>query len=152
VLDSCEHVIAAAARIVEGILRAARHVIVLATSREPLRAEGEWVHRLASLRVPPNSAALATDDILRYPAVEVFAERAAAIVEELSLGAAEHSAVVEICRRLDGMPLALELAAAQVDVFGIKGLAARLSDRFTLLTKGRRTALPRHQTLRATMD
>ena len=110
------------------------------------------VHRLASLRVPPNSAALATDDILRYPAVEVFAERAAAIVEELSLGAAEHSAVVEICRRLDGMPPALELAAAQVDLFGIKGLAACLSDRFTLLTKGRRTALPRHQTLRATMD
>jgi DNA-binding winged helix-turn-helix (wHTH) protein len=147
VLDSCEHVIAAAARIAEEILRAARHVSILATSREPLRAEGEWVHRLASLRVPPDSAAFATDDVLEYPAVELFTERAAAVVEELSFGSAELPAVVEICRKLDGMPLALELAAAQVDVFGIEGLAARLSDRFTVLTKGRRTSLPRHQTL-----
>jgi predicted ATPase/DNA-binding winged helix-turn-helix (wHTH) protein len=152
VLDSCEHVIAAAARIVEEILRAARHVSILATSREPLRAEGEWVHRLASLRVPPDSAGLTTDDVLHYPAVELFTERAAAVVEELSFGSAELRAVVEICRSLDGMPLALELAAAQIDVFGIKGLAARLSDRFAVLTRGRRTALPRHQTLRATMD
>jgi predicted ATPase len=152
VLDSCEHVIAAAARIAEEILRAARHVSILATSREPLRAEGEWVHRLASLRVPPDSAAFATDDVLEYPAVELFTERAAAVVEELSFGSAELPAVVEICRKLDGMPLALELAAAQVDVFGIEGLAAHLSDRFTVLTKGRRTALPRHQTLRAAMD
>jgi len=151
-LDSCEHVIAAAAKIAEEILRAARRVSILATSREPLRAEGEWVHRLASLRVPPDAAELATDDVLHYPAVELFTERAAAIVEGLSLGSAELPAVVEICRRLDGMPLALELAAAQVDVFGIKGLAARLDERFTVLTKGRRTALPRHQTLRATMD
>jgi len=152
VLDSCEHVIAAAAKIVEEILRAARRVSILATSREPLRAEGEWVHRLASLRVPPDSAELAIDDVLHYPAVELFTERAAARVEGLSFGSTELPAVVEICRRLDGIPLALELAAAQVDVFGIKGLAARLDDRFTLLTKGRRTALPRHQTLRATMD
>jgi predicted ATPase len=117
-----------------------------------LRAEGEWLHRLASLEVPPDSTDLATGEVLHYPAVELFNERAAAIVEGLSFGAAELPAVTEICRRLDGVPLALELAAAQVDVFGIKGLAAHLDDRFTVLTKGRRTALPRHQTLRATMD
>ena len=152
VLDSCEHVVAAAAKIAEATLRAARRVSILATSREPLRAEGEWVHRLASLRVPPDSAELATDDVLHYPAVELFTERAAAVVEGLSFGSGELHAVVEICRRLDGVPLALELAAAQVDVFGIKGMAARLDDRFTVLAKGRRTALPRHQTLRAAMD
>jgi predicted ATPase/DNA-binding winged helix-turn-helix (wHTH) protein len=152
VLDSCEHVVAEAANIGEEILRAAPSVSILATSREPLRAEGEWVHRLASLEVPPHSADLTTNNILNYPAVELFTERAAAIVEGLSFGAAELAAVVEICRTLDGMPLALELAAAQVDVFGIKGLAGRLDNRFTILTKGRRTALSRHQTLRATMD
>jgi predicted ATPase/DNA-binding winged helix-turn-helix (wHTH) protein len=152
VLDSCEHVVAAAAKVAEEILRAARRVSILITSREPLRGEGEWVYRLASLQVPPVSAELATDNVLRFPAVELFTERAAAIVEGLSFGSGELSAVVEICRRLDGMPLALELAAAQVDIFGVRGLAARLDDRFTILTKGRRTALPRHQTLRATMD
>ena len=152
VLDSCEHVVGTAATIAEEILRTAPHVCILATSREPLRAEGEWLHRLASLEVPPDSTDLATGDVLHYPAVELFNERAAAIVEGLSFGAAELPAVTEICRRLDGVPLALELAAAQVDVFGIKGLAAHLDDRFTVLTKGRRTALPRHQTLRAAMD
>jgi predicted ATPase/DNA-binding winged helix-turn-helix (wHTH) protein len=152
VLDSCEHVIAAAAEIAEEILRTARRVSIVATSREPLRAEGESVHRLASLRVPPDATELATDDVHHYPAVELFTERAAAIVEELRFGSGELPAVAEICRRLDGMPLALELAAVQVDVFGIKGLAARLDDRFAILTKGRRTALPRHQTLRATID
>src|SRR5262249_60351386 len=95
VLDSCEHVIAAAAKIVEEILRAARRVSILATSREPLRAEGEWVHRLASLRVPPDAAELATDDGLHYPAVELFTDRAEATVSGLSLGSAEPPAVVE---------------------------------------------------------
>jgi predicted ATPase/DNA-binding winged helix-turn-helix (wHTH) protein len=152
VLDSCEHVISAAAKIVEEILRAARNVSILVTSREPLRAEGERIHRLGTLRVPPDSVELTLEDILRYPAVELFTERAAAIVEQLSFDCGELAAVVEICRRLDGMPLALELAAAQVNVFGVRGLAGRLDDRFTILTKGRRTALPRHQTLRAAID
>jgi predicted ATPase len=152
VLDSCEHVIAAAAKIVEEILRAARNVSILATSREPLRAEGEWIHRLGSLRVPPDSGELGIEDVLHYSAVELFTERALAVADQLSFDRGELAAVVEICRRLDGMPLALELAAAQVDVFGVKGLAGHLDDRFTILTKGRRTALPRHQTLRATID
>jgi predicted ATPase/DNA-binding winged helix-turn-helix (wHTH) protein len=152
VLDSCEHVIGAAAVLAEGLLKSAPLTHLLATSREPLRAEGEWLHRLASLAVPPEAADLTTGDALCYPAVELFNERATAIEEGISLGAAELPAVIEICRRLDGVPLALELAAAQVDAFGVKGLAGHLDDRFTILTKGRRTALPRHQTLRAAID
>jgi predicted ATPase len=152
VLDSCEHIVGAAASIAETVLKAAPHVHILATSREPLRGEGECLHRLASLEVPPEATDLTTEDALKYPAVELFSERASAIAEGFSFGAADLPAVIEICRKLDGVPLALELAAAQVDFLGINGLAARLDDRFTVLTKGRRTALPRHQTLRATMD
>jgi predicted ATPase/DNA-binding winged helix-turn-helix (wHTH) protein len=152
VLDSCERVVGAAANIVEELLRVAPRLRILATSRESLRAEGEWLHRLACLEFPPDSVAPTTSDALHYSAVELFNERASASAEGFSFNAANVLAVVEICRRLDGMPLALELAAAQVGVLGIKGLAARLDNRFALLTKGRRTALPRHQTLRATMD
>jgi predicted ATPase/DNA-binding winged helix-turn-helix (wHTH) protein len=152
VLDSCEHVVGAAASIAEAVLKAAPRVHILATSREPLRAEGEWLHRLASLEVPPGSTDLTTEDALKYSAVELFSERASAVAQGFSFGAADLPAVIEICRKLDGVPLALELAAVQVDFFGVNGLAARLDDRFTVLTKGRRTALPRHQTLRAAID
>src|ERR1700730_14823046 len=151
VLDSCEHVIGAAAALAEAVLKTAPRVHILASSREPLRAEGEQLHRLPSLEVPPASGNLAPDDALRYSAVQLFADRAMA-TDGFSLADADVSAVLEICRRLDGVPLALELAAARVDAFGVKGLAARLDDRFAVLTKGRRTALPRHQTLRAAID
>jgi predicted ATPase/DNA-binding winged helix-turn-helix (wHTH) protein len=152
VLDSCEHVIGAVAAIAEAILKAAVRVSILATSREPLRAEGEWRHRLSSLELPPRSDDLTPDGALQYSAVQLFNERALAITDGFVLGDGEVVPVLEICHRLDGMPLALELAAARVDVFGVKGLAARLDDRFAVLTSGRRTALPRHQTLRAAMD
>ncbi len=152
VLDSCEHVIDAAAAIAEAILKAAAHVSILATSREPLRAEGEWVHRLSSLELPPRSDDLSPDGALRYSAVQLFNERARAIMDGFALDGDDIAPVIEICHRLDGMPLALELAAARVDVFGVKGLAARLDNRFAVLTSGRRTALPRHQTLRAAID
>src|ERR1700749_1443884 len=125
---------------------------LLATSREPLRAEGERLHRLASLEVPLSASNLTPEEALRYPAVQLFNDQAKAIVDGFVFDDAEVPAVLEICRRLDGLPLALELAAARVDAFGVKGLAARLDDLFTVLTKGRRTALPRHQTLRAAMD
>src|SRR6266403_1178623 len=118
VLDSCEHVIGAVAAIAEAILKAAARVSILATSREPLRAEAEWLHRLSSLELPPRSDDLTPDGALQYSAVQLFNERALAII----------------------------------DGFGVKGLAARLDDRFAVLTSGRRTALPRHQTLRAAMD
>jgi predicted ATPase/DNA-binding winged helix-turn-helix (wHTH) protein len=152
VLDSCEHVIGAVAAISEAILKAAVRVSILATSREPLRAEGEWLHRLSSLELPPRSDDLTPDGALQYSAVQLFSERARAIMDGFALDGDNIAPVIEICHRLDGMPLALELAAARVDVFGIKGLAARLDDRFAVLTSGRRTALPRHQTLRAAMD
>jgi predicted ATPase len=152
VLDSCEHVVGAAAALAEEILRAAPRISILATSREPLRVEGEWLHRLASLALPPGSVDLPPVEALRYPGVELFDDRAAAVVDGFTLGEGDVPAVLEICRNLDGVPLAIELAAARVDAFVLKDLAARLDDRFALLTKGRRTALPRHQTLRATMD
>src|SRR3984893_15266167 len=152
VLDSCEHVIGAAAAIAEAILKAAARGSVLATSREPLRAEGEWLHRLSSLELPPRSDNPTPEGALQYSAVQLFNERAIATMDEFALRDDDVAPVIEICRRLDGVPLALELAAARVDVFGVKGLAAQLDDRFTVLTSGRRTALPRHQTLRAAMD
>ena len=153
VLDNCEHLIGATAALAEAILKAAPHASILATSREPLRAEGEWLHRLAPLDLPPEAEASPTAvEALSYSAVELFNERATATTDSFVLDDAEVPAVLEICRRLDGVPLAIELAAARVDTFGVGELAARLDDRFGVLTSGRRTALPRQQTLRATID
>ncbi len=152
VLDNCEHVIEAAAALAEEIVRSAPRTCVLATSREPLRAQGEWQYRLAPLEFPSNPIRLAASEALQYPAVQLFNERALASVDGFVIGDGDIPAIVEICHKLDGVPLALELAAAHVGVLGIKGLAARLDDRLALLVQGRRTALPRHQTLRATLD
>jgi predicted ATPase/DNA-binding winged helix-turn-helix (wHTH) protein len=153
VLDSCEHVIGAAAALAEAILKAAPHAGIVATSREPLRAEGEWLHRLASLELPPQERASATAaEALGYSAVELFNEHATAATDRFALYDADVPAVLEICRRLDGVPLAIELAAARVDTLGVSELTALLDDRFGVLTSGRRTALPRQQTLRATID
>jgi predicted ATPase/DNA-binding winged helix-turn-helix (wHTH) protein len=152
VLDSCEHVISAVAPLAEAILRAAPQLRILATSREPLRAEGEWLHRLASLQLPPGSVYLSAAEAQRYSAIQLFSERAMAAAEDFIFDDAKVAAVLEICRRLDGVPLALELAAARIDVFGVRELADHLDDRFRVLTSGRRTALPRHQTLGAMLD
>ena len=152
VLDSCEHVIGAVAPLVEAVLKAAPQVRILVTSREPLRAEGEWLHRLASLELPTDAVDLTAAEALQYSAVQLFNERAMAAADGFSIDDAHAAAVLEICRRLDGVPLALELAAARTDVFGVRELAAHLDDRFRLLTSGRRTALARHQTLGATLD
>ena len=152
ILDNCEHVINAVAAAAEAMLKAAPQVTILATSREALRAEGEWLLRLPSLEVPPEASGLTAAEALSFPAVELFSERATAALGGLGLADADIPAALEICRHLDGVPLAIELAAAQVDVFGVRGLAARLDDRLAVLTKGRRTALPRQQTLRATID
>jgi predicted ATPase len=152
VLDSCEHVTGAVAPLAEAVLKAAPQVRILVTSREPLRAEGEWLHRLASLELPPDAVDLSAAEALGYSAVQLFNERAMAAVDGFTFDDANVAAILEICRRLDGVPLALELAAARVDVFGVWELAAHLDDRFRVLTSGRRTALPRHQTLGATLD
>ncbi len=152
VLDSCEHVTGGVAPLAEAVLKAAPQVRILATSREPLRAEGEWLHRLASLDLPPASVALSPAAALGYSAVQLFNERAMAAVDGFTLDDANVPPVLEICRRLDGLPLALELAAARTDAFSVRELVAHLDDRFQVLTSGRRTALPRHQTLGATLD
>jgi predicted ATPase len=152
ILDNCEHVIDATASLAEDLIRSAPRIRILATSREPLRAVGEWRHRLAPLSFPSEAASLDTSTALQFPAIQLFHERASASLDGFVFDEDDIPALVEICRRLDGVPLALELAAAHVGVLGIKGLAARLDDRFALLIQGRRTALPRHQTLRATLD
>jgi predicted ATPase len=148
VLDTCEHVIAAAAAMAEALLRAGSALRILATSREPLRAEGERIYPVPPLAVP----AAEGEDPWPYGAVWLFVVRSrasGAYVSEDRHGAA---VIAAICRRLDGIPLAIELAAARAAALGIEEVATRLDDRFQLLTGGRRTALPRHQTLRATLD
>ena len=151
VLDNCEHVVDAAADLAQAIHQDAPATLVLATSREALRAEGEWVHRLQTLPAPEGDA-IDAQAAGGYAAVQLFVERARAADDAFALTDANAAAVAEICRRLDGMPLALELAAARIDMMSAAELAANLDDRFDLLTKGRRTALPRQQTLRATLD
>ncbi len=136
----------------ENLLKGAASVCILATSREPLRAEGESVYRLASLEIPAVSGELTAGTALTYPAVELFVERVRASIGEFELSDSDAPIVADICRRLDGIALAIELAAGRVEAFGLLGLAARLEDRLSLLTQGRRTALPRHQTLAATLD
>ncbi len=152
IFDNCEHLAAGAAALIEDLLRGAPRVSVLATSREALRAAGEWVQRVQPLPLPPTAEGLDAREALRYPAVALFVERASAVVDTFTLSDADVPAVVHICRRLDGIPLALELAAARTDLLGVEGVARAVDDCMALLGKGRRTALPRHQTLRATMD
>ena len=152
VLDNCEHVIDAAAALAVGVLTGAPGVQVLATSREPLRIEGERVHRLSPLASPAASLPRTAAEALGFPAVQLFVERAAATLDEFELTDADAPVVADICNKLDGIALAIELAAARLDTFGVRGIAAHLDDRFQLLTRGRRTALPRHRTLRATLD
>src|SRR5262245_38267379 len=152
VLDSCERVIEAAATLAEQIFGRAAEVYILATSREPLRAEGEWVQRLLPLQVPAASPNLTADEAMAFSAIQLFVERATGSSGEFRLTDADAPVVAEVCRRLDGIALAIELAAGRIDTLGLHGLAARLDDRFRLLTRGRRTALPRHQTLSATLD
>jgi predicted ATPase len=143
VLDTCEHVIDAATAFAEAILRASSTLHVIATSREPLRAEGEWVHALRPLAVPADDA---VDDQqpLQYGAVRLFIERARAAGADFAPDRKLMATIAAICRQLDGIPLAIELAAARVATLGIEELAAHLDDRFRLLTGGRRTALPQH--------
>jgi predicted ATPase/DNA-binding winged helix-turn-helix (wHTH) protein len=152
VLDNCEHVIEAAAHLTEKLLAGAPGVHLIATSRESLRARSEWVLRLAPLELPPPGAVLTAAEALGFSAIQLFAERTMASLSTFELSDADVPIVADICRRLDGLPLAIELAAARMDLFGIRGLAARLEDRLGLLTRGRRTAVPRHQTLRAMLD
>lgn len=152
VLDNCEHVIEAAAAFASQVLKKAPGVHILATSREPLLVQSENVYRLPPLAIPSSSARLSAADLLRFPAVQLFIERAAGSLGGPDMSDAEALVVAEICRKLDGIALAIELAAARVEVFGVRGLAVQLNNRFRLLTRGGRTAPQRHQTLRAMLD
>jgi predicted ATPase len=151
VLDTCEHVISAAAAMAEAALRAGRALHLLATSREPLRAEGEWVYPVPPLAVSVEEA-VDSDDLLRYGGVRLFVERLRAAEPHVAPDRRSVVMIAAICRRLDGIPLAIELAAARAAVLGVEEVVTHLDDRFRILTGGRRTALPRHQTLRATLD
>ena len=152
ILDGCEHIIESAAVLAETLFKTAPSIHILATARESLRVEGEHVHRLFPLLCPPQDENLNIADLAAFPAAQLFIERVTAASGEFELSEADASAVTDICHRLDGIPLALEIAAARAHAFGIRELAARLDDRLLLTTKGRRTAIPRHQTLKATLD
>ena len=135
----------------EALLRANPEVRVIATSRDPLRVDGEWIFPIPPLAVPAGLGR-DSDELVQYGAVRLFIERARAGVPHFSPNERAVAAIVAICRRLDGIPLAIELAAARAASLDIEELASRLDHRFDLLTVGRRTAIPQQRTLRATLD
>ena len=150
VIDNCEHLLDDIALISETLLRHAPKLHILTTSREALRAEGESVQRLEPLACPPATGNRA--QALGYPALQLLIERAMSHQDSFELSEAELPLAIDICQRLDGIPLAIELVAAQIERFGLPGLLVQMEDNFRLLPRGRRSALPRHQTLRATLD
>lgn len=152
VVDNCEHVIEEVTRIVAAIVKACRRVVILATSREGLNVHGEQVYRLPSLSVPAPREALSAEEALKYGAIALFVARASALYAQFSFTDDKAPVVADICRRLDGIALAIELAAARVTILNLKQLSQRLDERFRLLTGGDRTALPRQQTMRAAID
>ena len=152
VLDNCEHLLDAAAELVSEVLRTAPAVRVIATSREPLSVAGEHVLPVPPLELPDPDHAVPLAQLRQNEAVTLFTERAAAASGRFELAAANQAAVVGLCRRLDGLPLAIELAAVRARALEPEQILDRLSDRFGLLTGGSRAALPRHQTLRTTIE
>lgn len=152
ILDNCEHLLERCRTLVEGLLATAPRLSILVTSREPLLASGETILPLPPLTVPPASALRSVDEVMGYSAVQLFVSRARTRQQGFTLREQDLKAVREICRRLDGLPLAIELAAAQIDALALVGLQAQLDNCFQLLTQGRRTAVPRHQTLKAALD
>jgi len=152
VLDSCEHIIGAAAELAERIFREAPQVHILATSREALRVEGEQVQQLLPLACPPDGDALKAEEAMAYAAVQLFVDRAAVGANRFVLTDADAPAVARICRELDGIALAIELAAGRLDAYGVQGIAAMLNKSIAVLWHGRRTAVPRHQTMSAALE
>lgn len=152
VLDCCETVLGEAARVAEHLIAAAPGLRILATSREPLGLRQERVYRLPPLPVPPADHALTAAQALTFPAAKLFVERASARIADLAVRDEDAAILAELCRRLDGIPLAIELAATRMEAFGLRGLLAHLEDWFSLLSHGRGTAVSRHQSLAATLD
>jgi len=154
ILDNCEHVIAEAAALADALLRGCPNLRILATSREPLRIDGEQRYRLPSLRFPTPAEVVKLNaaEAADFSAVTLFAERAQSIDRDFALVDDNAPIVAEICRRLDGIPLAIELAAARLSILPVRELASKLDRRFQIFTAGSRTAMPRHQTMRALID
>ena len=152
ILDCCEAVIEASAELAERLYKEASQLHILATSQELLRVEGEHIYRLLPLANPPEGVALTAASALAFSAVELFVERATAGGSGFELTDANASDVGNICRRLDGIALAIELIASRVCAYGVKPMIELLDNHFNLLWEGRRTALPRHRTLRATIE
>ena len=152
VVDNCEHLLDAAAELVSEVIKVAPDVRVIATSREPLSVAGEHLVPLAPLQLPSERTLEPLDQLRQNEAVLLFSERAAAAAGRFELTDSNRAAVADLCRRLDGLPLAIELAAVRTRVLSLDQILERLTDRFRLLTGGVRAALPRHQTLRTTID
>lgn len=151
VLDTCEHHVKATRSLVERLVEEAAEVSVVCTSREPLESSRETVRRLDPLAVPPTGK-LSPEQTASYPAVELFVERASAVAPSFELDDATSEPVAQICRRLDGIPLAIEFAASRVPEYGAQGVLEAIEGRFTFLDQGTRTAEPRHRTLKETLD
>ncbi|HSL45732.1 MAG TPA: helix-turn-helix domain-containing protein [Anaerolineales bacterium] len=149
-LDNCDHVLDACAQLINALLKTCRQLKILATSREPLNMTGEAIYRVPSLGLPNQQQIL--DTFRDYESIQLFEERAQLVQLDFSLTVENVTSVAQICQRLDGIPLAIELAAAKVGVFSPEQIAKQLQESFNLLAQGSRTALPRHQTLRASID
>src|SRR5262245_35957808 len=152
VVDNCEHLLAAAAQLVTDVTRTSPGLRVLATSREPLGVAGEHVVPVPPLDLPPPGSAASLAELQGNEAVVLFTNRAVAASGAFEVTTANQAAVADVCRRLDGLPLAIELAAVRTRVLTVQQISDRLSDRFALLTGGGRAALPRHQTLRTAIE
>jgi predicted ATPase/DNA-binding winged helix-turn-helix (wHTH) protein len=152
VLDGCEHLIEGAAALAEKLCHHVPTLHLLATSREAMRVEGECVHELAALACPPEDQGITASRALEYPAVQLLMDRVQAVRGHFALADADAPIVAGICRRLDGIALAIELAAGRVDIYGFSKAASLLDERLNLSWAGRRTAMPRHQTLNATLE
>lgn len=152
VLDNCEHLLGASASIAAQLLRSCKGVTLLATSREPLRIPGESVYQVPTLPSPHAAGDLAPEALRDFGAVALFVDRASALDRGFALTSDNAADIAEICRKLDGMPLALELAASRVRVMPVKTIAEHLNEQFRLLVGGDRSALPRQHTMRATLD
>ena len=152
VLDNCEHIITACAQLAQVLLSSCANLRILATSREGLGLTGEILYQVPTLSLPESQHLTLTDLLMEYESIRLFVERARALKSDFVLNERNAAAVIQICQRLDGIPLALELAAARVKLLTVEHVAERLNDRFNLLTQGSRTALARQQTLRAAID
>jgi predicted ATPase/DNA-binding winged helix-turn-helix (wHTH) protein len=152
VLDNCEHLVDAAAGLVDRLLGDLPTLKIIVTSQEALCIPAEWAHRLPPLPFPNLDDTTSKEALESYPATKLFVERASAASSDFEFGDEDSPYIADICRRLDGLPLALELAAAVAEDLGVRGIANNLADRFSVLTRGQKSALPRHRTLRATLD